>query len=168
MGTFLARERQGECVIQLTLVDDGSRAWVARTAPFFRITGGNVWTSPGDGRIVRFTGQGWEFAGQVWDGMRFEGPSQLIMGLPKQPTAVSEVLKSVSIVRDVLSANGIPFAVYDPVRDMWRAVIAETWWHAFRIESVRDGRSASEPTVDPAGGPLKGAGQDLRQGAILH
>ena len=155
-------------MIQLTLVDERGRAWVARTAPFFRITGGNVWTSPGDGRIVRFTGQGWEFGGQLWDGMRFEGPSQLIMGLPKEPTAVSEVLKSVSIVRDVLAANGIPFAVYDPARDMWRAVIAETWWHAFRIESVRDGKSAADPTGDPTGGPPRDPGQALRQRTFLN
>ncbi len=151
-------------MIELTLIDDRGGVRVARTAPFFRITGGNVWTSPGDGRIVRFSPRGWEFEGQAWEGMRFEGPSKLVMGLPKEPTSLSEVLQSVSITREVLSANGIPFAAYDPERDMWRSAIAEIWWHAFRIESVSNRKSVADLTGHSEPDP----GRDPSQGTTPH
>jgi hypothetical protein len=155
-------------VIELTLIDDRGSVRVARTAPFFRITGGNVWTSPGDGRIVRFTPSGWEFEGQVWEGMRFEGPSRLIMGLHKEPTSLSEVLQSVSITREVLSANGIPFAAYDPDRDMWRSAVAQIWWHAFRLESVGNHPSVADSTGHSHVGPSRDPTQDTRPHGLMN
>jgi hypothetical protein len=155
-------------VIELTLMDVRGSVRVARSAPFFRITGGTVWTSPGDGRIVRLTSGGWEFDGQFWEGMRFEGPSKLVMGLPREPTSLSEVLQSVSITREVLSANGIPFAAYDAQRDMWRSAIAEIWWHAFRIESVGNRKSAADSTGRSHVGPDRDPSQDTRPHAVMN
>ena len=155
-------------MIELTLIDARGGVRVARIAPFFRITGGNVWTSPGDGRIVRLTANGWEFEEQVWEGMRFEGPSKLVMGLPKEPTSLSEVLRSVSITREVLSANGIPFAAYDASRDMWRSAIAEIWWHAFRIESVSNRKSADDSTGPSQVGPRRHPSRDTRPHGLMN
>jgi len=126
-------------VVQLTLVNRESETVVVAAAPFFRITGSTVWTVRGDGHIARLTDYGWESSGNTWAGMRFDGPCRLVMGLPRDPSAVSEVLQSVSIDRDVLSVDGVAFAAYTPEKDMWRAASAtEKWWHAFRIESAHD------------------------------
>ncbi len=130
-------------VIQLTLINDDGDALVVGEAPFFRITGATVWTLPGEGYIASFRDGRWESNGRVWAGMRFEGQCRLVMGLPREPTAVSEILQSLSLSLDVLSANGVPFAVYHPARDMWRAAIADKWWHAFRIESARNVKALS-------------------------
>ena len=147
-------------MIQLTLLNDDGEALVVGTAPYFRITGAAVWTFPGEGYIARLKQGGWESSGRVWTGMRFEGPCRLVMGLPREPSAVSEILQSVSIAMDVLSANGIPFAVYHSASDMWRAAIADKWWHAFRIENARDLESLSEPNAErdesaPGGPPAE-------------
>ncbi len=123
-------------MIQLTFVNDDGEALLAFAAPFFRITGSAVWTVRGDGYIARLTPHGWESNGKLWTGMRFEGRCRLVMGFAREPSAVSEILQSVSVSLDVLSANGIPFAAYNPAQDMWRAAVADRWWHAFRIESV--------------------------------
>ena len=155
-------------MIELTLIDSRGSVRVARSAPFFRITGGSVWTSLGDGRIVRFSGNGWEFEGQQWEGMRFEGPSKLVMGLPKEPTSLSEVLQSVSITREVLSANGIPFAAYDASRDMWRSAIADIWWHAFRLESIGNRRSVADSMSHSHAGRGREPSQDTRPHAPMN
>jgi hypothetical protein len=131
-------------VIKLTLIDEHGGVSVARVSPFFRITGRNVWTSLVDGGVVRFTEGGWNFQGQSWVGMNFEGPSRLVMGIPKEPTAISEVLQSVSIFRDMAIVNGIPFSVYDSASDMWRSALVQTWWHAFRIVTASGQASATE------------------------
>ena len=137
-------------MIQLTLINDDGEALVASRAPFFRITGAAVWTFRGEGYIARLRDGAWESKGRVWAGMRFEGQCRLVMGLPREPSAVSEILHSVSLSHDVLSANGIPFAVYNSARDMWRAAITDRWWHAFRIESSLDQKSLSGSAEDRA------------------
>jgi hypothetical protein len=109
---------------------------VTFVAPFFRVTGSTVWTVHGDRYIARLTESGWEADGNTWTGMTFEGPCQLLMGVPCEPTSVSEILDSVSIAHDVLSTNGVALAAYTPETEMWRAVTTETWWHAFRIETI--------------------------------
>ena len=137
-------------MIQLTFVNDDGEALLASAAPFFRITGSAVWTVRGDGYIARLTGRGWESNGKLWTGLRFEGLCRLVMGFPREPSAVSEILQSVSVSLDVLSANGIPFAAYNPAQDMWRAAMDDRWWHAFRIESIDQQASISDAT-EPAG-----------------
>jgi hypothetical protein len=168
-GTSLAGVRsqrmQERKVIQLTLIDEQGGVLVARVAPFFRITGRTVWTSLADGGLVRFTERGWNFQGRLWVGMNFEGPSRLVMGISKDPTAISEVLQSVSIFRDVAVVNGIPFSVYEPASDMWRSALVQTRWHAFRIETalgqtpVTEGATASRVVfrsrVPSRGNPLQ-------------
>ena len=123
-------------MIRLTLIDREGSAHLAQSAPYFRITGATVWTLPGDPPIVRYTeSDGWVAQDRVCAGMRFEGRCRLVMGFHREPSAVSEVLLSVAIVGGVLFANGVPFASYDPASEMWRAAMAEKWWHAFRIEA---------------------------------
>jgi hypothetical protein len=83
----------------------------------------------------------------LWAGMRFEGKCRVVFGLPRDPAGVSDLLQSLSIHDCTLSANGIPFAVYEPRRDLWRGAIADAWWHAFRIESAGLRQSATKPTL---------------------
>jgi hypothetical protein len=68
--------------------------------------------------------------------MRFGGHCRLVFGLPRDPVAMSEQLQSLTIHRRVLSANGVPFAVFEPAKDMWHGAGTETWWRAFRVESI--------------------------------
>ncbi len=76
--------------------------------------------------------------------MTFAGPCRLVMGVPCEPTSVSEVLAAVSISRGVLSANGVAFASYHAETEMWRALHSEKWWHAFRIETIHEHAQASD------------------------
>ena len=111
-----------------------ANATVAATSPYFRVTEGVVWVRPDDGPIATYEEHGWRHNGVLWPGMRFEGQCRLILGLPRDPTSISEVLQSVSIACRVLRTNGIPVAVYDDTTRAWRGVTAGSWWPAFRIE----------------------------------
>jgi hypothetical protein len=81
-------------------------------------------------------------------GMRFEGRCRLVFGLAREPTGVSEELSGVSIAADTLSATGIPFAIFDTAREMWRGVGLNTWWHAFRVQSADHRRSVGADDAD--------------------
>lgn len=122
-------------MIRLSVIGEQGRAALVTTSGYFRITGGVVWLDPGQ-PLVRYVPPGWKFQDTIWSGLRLEGRCRLVFGLPRNPAGISDALESLSIYGTTLSANGIPFAVYDPERDMWRGVVAESWWHAFRIESV--------------------------------
>ena len=123
-------------MIRLTLIGDAARTVVAGNAPYFRVTDGAVWTRPGDDPLVRYADATWLFLGEPWSGMRFEGKCRLVLGLPRDPVRVSDLLDAVSIIDCTLSANGVPFAVYLPDREVWRGAGTGTWWHSFRIESA--------------------------------
>jgi len=157
---MLANGERNNVVIQLTLMNENGAALVASAAPFFRITGAAVWTVPGDGYIARLTQGGWESGGKLWAGMRFEGACRLVMGFARAPSSVSEILQSVSVSLEVLSANGIPFAAYNSARDMWRSAMADKWWHAFRIESLDHRPSLSaDVTEELSAGRSPGSSQ---------
>ena len=125
-------------MIRLTVVGEQCRAALVTSSPYFRITGGAIWVHPSDDvlPLVRYVTPGWQYKGAMWAGVRLEGPCRLVLGLARDPAGISDRLDALSIYGCVLSAQGIPFAVFDPQRDMWRGALAETWWHAFRIESV--------------------------------
>jgi hypothetical protein len=109
------------------------------SAPYFRITGGAVWIAPGTSThlpLLRYVAGSWEHGDVLWSGMRFEGKCRLIFGLPRDPAGVSDEIDSLSIYGNTLSANGIPFALYNDDREMWQGVEANSWWHAFRVESA--------------------------------
>jgi hypothetical protein len=131
-------------VIRLTLIGERPKV-VADFFPYFRITGGVVWTTPELGPIARFDDEGWKHQGTRWAGMRFEGTCRLVFGLPRDPIGVSEQLQSLSISGRVLSANGIPFSVYEPTMETWRGAVSEIWWSAFRIESADLRKTESNP-----------------------
>jgi len=123
-------------MIRLTLISERHKGWLAKTSPYFRITGGVVWTQPELGPIASFVEDRWKHRNSLWSGMRFEGKCRLVFGLPRDPSGVSEHLQSLAISGRVLFANGIPIAVYDPAREMWCGAISDSWWPAFRVESV--------------------------------
>jgi hypothetical protein len=123
-------------MIRLTLIGAEGRAAPAMTGAYFRITGGAVWTRPGDEPLVRYCQPSWRYADAQWLGMRFEGRCRIVFGLPRDPAGVSGLLDAVSIYGCTLSANGVPFAVFEPDRDMWRGAAKDSWWHAFRLESA--------------------------------
>jgi hypothetical protein len=124
-------------MIRLTVIGEQGRAMEITSALYFRITGGAVWIGPGVHLpLVRYISGSWDHGDVLWSGMRFEGKCRLIFGLPRDPARVSDEIAALSIFRNSLSANGIPFAVYDHEREMWRGVEANSWWHAFRVESA--------------------------------
>jgi hypothetical protein len=137
-------------MIRLTVIGEQGRVAIVMSAPHFRITGGAVWIGPSAGGqkpLARYVRGHWQYGDTLWEGVRFEGPCRIVFGLAREPSGVSEEVSALSIVGDTLSANGIPFAVYDTTRDMWHGVGANAWWHAFRVEgSVR--RASSGGTVE--------------------
>ncbi len=135
-------------MIRLTFIGEGVDTSVNESSPYYRVTGGVVWTRPEAGPIATLVESGWKHRDCVWSGMRFEGPCRLILGLPRDPIGVSEPLKSVSVAGHVLSVNGLPVAVYNPAREHWYGVIAGTSWPAFRIESAHLREPAAKPTLN--------------------
>ncbi len=123
-------------MIRLTVLGNEGGAAVVATSSYFRITGGAVWTRPGDDPLIRYVDPGWQYLGVRWAGMRFEGRCRLVLGLPREPERISEQVHDFSIHDCIISTAGIPFALYVPSQEMWRGVVPETWWHAFRIESA--------------------------------
>lgn len=146
-------------MIRLTMVGLPASATVAAASPYFRVTEGVVWVRPDDGPIATYEEHGWRHNGLLWPGMRFEGQCRLVLGLPRDPTSISEVLQSVSIAGRVLRANGIPVAVYDGMTQTWQGVTAGSWWPAFRIEladlrqpladGLADGARSPDGSQDP-------------------
>jgi hypothetical protein len=134
-------------MIRLTFIGEPPKASLAETSLYFRITGGLLWTQPALGPVASYVDERWKYTGTLWSGMRFEGKCRLVFGLARDPSAVSEELQSLSISGRVLSANGIPFAVYEPANDMWHGAIADTWWPAFRVESADLRHSVTAPTL---------------------
>jgi hypothetical protein len=135
--------------MRLTLIGEQPKV-IADSAPYFRLTGGVVWTTPEMGPLASFVDDSWIHQATRWQGMRFEGTCRLIFGLPRDPTGVSEDLQSLSIVGRVLSANGIPFAVYHPEMETWRGAASDIWWSALRIESVDLRKSEENPATRDA------------------
>jgi hypothetical protein len=150
-------------MIRLTLIGGQSEATLVASALYFRITDGMVSTGPGlepETALARHVAGRWKHGDVLWSGMRFEGKIRLVFGLTRDPSGVSDVLDGVSIAGAVLSANGIPFAVYDQELEMWRGAGVNRWWHAFRIESADFRPSAVKPIgpeedVRPPGDPLQ-------------
>lgn len=148
-------------MIRLTLIGADEEAAVVDTSEYYRITGGVVWTRPGRATLATYVEGRWRYQALLCSGMRFEGPGRLIFGISSEPAGVSEPLQSLAIDGEVLSVNGVPFALYEPTRDMWHRVDSGSWWQAFRIESVElrelpgqapsAGRSTdpSQPLGDP-------------------
>jgi len=142
-GTGHCSRRTG--MIRLSLISDRGRAAEVISAPHFRITGGSVWIGPsagGEKPIVRFVAGRWKYTEVLWSGLRFEPHCRVVFGLAREPLGVSEDLGGICIDGYTLWAAGTPFAVFDRARDMWRAVGAQSWWHAFRVESVELARPA--------------------------
>lgn len=135
-------------MIRLTVVCHQGAVQIAHV-PYLRITGGAIWVAPhlSELPLVRCVEGRWQHNHVLWTGVRFEGNCRLIFGLPREPAGVSDPLTSLSICGTTLMANGIPFAVYEPEKDMWRGAAANTWWHAFRIET--DGLRKLPSTTRP-------------------
>ena len=121
-------------MIRLSMVGPSANATVAAASSYFRVTGGVVWVRPQDGAVTTYEQGGWRHRDVLWSGMRFEGQCRLVLGLPREPVSISEVLQSISVAGRVLSANGIPIALYDDARQTWHGVTADSWWPAFRVE----------------------------------
>ena len=150
-------------MIRLTLIGEQGRDAPRITWAYFRITGGAVWTRPGEGPVVEYCGPVWRHLGVRWSGMRFEGKCRIVFGVLRDPVGASDLLDSVSIFDCTLCANGVPFAVYEPHREMWRGAAAETWWHSFRLESaeLRSSNLQSAGDEDPI--QLPGPARDWRE-----
>ena len=156
-------------MIRLTLIGEQDTVAFVTSAPYFRITDGTIWTGPGlEGEVplVRHVAGSWKHDNLLWSGMRFEGKIRLIFGVPRDPSGVSDELDGVSVTGTTLSANGIPFAVYDQDLQMWRGAVQNRWWHAFRIESAGFRQSLDKPSESEEGiPPLRTPSQDQSKSA---
>lgn len=143
-------------MIRLTVINEQGEAAVVASAPYFRITGGTISIGPGragETPLVRFVSGQWQYASALWSGVRFEGKCRLVFGLPREPSAVSDVLEGLSVHNGTLTASGIPFALYDEEHEMWKGITANNWWHAFRVESAAQREASATSDEEPAGPP---------------
>lgn len=140
-------------MIRLKFIGAQTETYLAQASAYFRIAGGVVWTRPEYGPLAAYSEERWRHREVLWSGLQFEGQCRLVFGISCDPAGMSEPLQSLSIDHRVLSANGIPFAVYEPARDMWHGAHAGTWWHAFRVESIE--------LRQPRGAPVSSRGERI-------
>ncbi len=70
--------------------------------------------------------------------VRFSGsasrvPASCSTGITRDLQPVCEPLETLALDGCILLANALPFARYDPKRDMWDGLMRQSSWHAFRI-----------------------------------
>jgi hypothetical protein len=125
-------------MLRLTVIDSQGGSELITTDMYFRITGGAVWTRPGFDAFppIRFSENAWIHDGTRFAGIRIEGKCRLVFGISMDPVAGSEVLESISLSGATLCGSGVPFAIYDPDRDVWRGADKDLWWHSLRVESA--------------------------------
>lgn len=136
-------------MIRLTVIGEGSSAERVATESIFRITGPAVWLPDRVSRgtpLTHYSSGFWHYKGRVWSGLRFDGRCVLMFGLPRDPAGTSDRLSGISIHGTSLIANGLPFAEYDPDKDIWHG--ANRWWHAFRVEYVSTGANQARSLND--------------------
>jgi len=123
-------------MLHLTFIDGAMETAVVASSPYFRITGGTLHGMDESGPLARFEAGRWSHGPVQFSGVRIEGNCQLVSGITRDPRALSEPLKTLALDGRILLANALPFARYDPKRDMWDALIRQSSWHALRIVSA--------------------------------
>jgi hypothetical protein len=133
-------------MIQLSVFANGIKTVRVTSEPYFRISGGTIWTRPEARFVLKIRGSSWEFGRILWKGVRFVGPCRLIFGVPRAVDAVSTQFNGLTIERQTLYSKNVALATYDAAFDAWWSRSSEVRCHAFRIESAEVAHPTTEHT----------------------
>jgi hypothetical protein len=123
-------------MIHLSVFASGVTAVRVASEPYFRVTGGTIWTRPEGQLLLQIRGTSWEFGHILWKGMHFAGRCRLTFGVQRDVDGVSTEFDDLMIVKRTLYTNGQAVARYDGAYDSWWSLSSEVRCHAFRIESA--------------------------------
>lgn len=123
-------------MLHLTFIDGAVETAVVASSPYFRITGGTVHELDEGRALAIFEADGWTHGYVRFSGVRFEGTSQLVAGITRDLHPLCEPLRTLALDGRILLANAIPFARYDPKREMWDSLLRPSTWRALRIVSA--------------------------------
>jgi hypothetical protein len=122
-------------MLNLTFIDGAVETAVVASSPYFRVTGGTLHHRDENGALAIFDHGGWKSGPVHFSGFRIAGICQLVSGITRDLQPVCEPLKSLAVDGRILLANALPFARYDPRRDMWDSLVRFSSWHGLRIVS---------------------------------
>jgi hypothetical protein len=119
-------------MLHLTFIDGPVETAIVASSPCFRITGGTLHTDEG-GTLAIFDDGHWKLGPVSFSGVRIQGICQLLSGITRDLQPVCEPLTTLAVDGRILLANALPFARYDPRRDMWDGLLRQSSWHTLRI-----------------------------------
>jgi hypothetical protein len=122
-------------MLNLTFIDGAVETAVVASSPYFRITGGTLHHRDESGALAIFDHGGWKSGPVHFSGFRIVGVCQIVSGITRDLRTVCEPLASLAVDGRILLANSVPFARYDPRRDMWDSLIRFSSWAGLRIVS---------------------------------
>jgi hypothetical protein len=123
-------------MIHLSVFAGGVKSVRVASEPYFRVTGGAIWTRPEERLLLQIRDASWEFGHILWKGMRFIGRCRLIFGVPRDVEGVSTEFDGLMVENKTLYTKDLPLATYDAAYDTWWSLTSEVRCHAFRIESA--------------------------------
>jgi hypothetical protein len=123
-------------MIHLNVFAAGVKPLRVASEPYFRVSGGAIWTRPEEPVLLQVRGASWEYGSILWKGMRFVGRCRLIFGVPRDVDGVSTEFHGLLVAKRTLYTNGLALATYDPAYDAWRSLASGVRCHAFRVESA--------------------------------
>jgi hypothetical protein len=133
-------------MLNLTFIDGAVETAVVISSPFFRITGGTIHELDEGRPLAMFVAGGWKYGPMVFAGVRFAGSCQLVAGITRDLHPLCGPLKTLALDGPILLANSVPFARYDPDREMWDNLLRPSSWRALRIVSANWlGSGTAEP-----------------------
>jgi hypothetical protein len=135
-GASLDGRASDVTMIHLSVFAGGVKTIRIASEPYFRVTGGAIWTRPEERLVLQIREASWEFGQILWKGMRFIGRCRLIFGVQRDVEGVSTEFDGLTVERKTLYTKGIALATYDAAYDSWWSLTSEVRCHAFRIESA--------------------------------
>jgi hypothetical protein len=123
-------------MIHLSVFAGGVKAVRVASEPYFRVTGGAIWTRPEERLVLQLRDTSWEFGHILWKGIRFSGRCRLIFGVPRDVQGVSTEFDGLMVEKKTLYTKGLGLARYDAAYDSWWSLTSKVRCHAFRIESA--------------------------------
>ena len=101
-----------------------------------RATGATLWNPMDRELIATYSSGSWKHHGRRYPILAVTGGGQLLFGITRDPTIVSDPIDHFYFIGPILSANGVAIAKYIEQQDMWQGVVRPMWWNAMRIMSV--------------------------------
>jgi hypothetical protein len=122
-------------MLNLTFIDGAVETAVVASSPYFRLTGATLHQRDESGALAIFDHGSWKSGPVHFSGFRIVGVCQIVSGITRDLRPVCEPLASLAVDGRILLANAMPFARYDPRRDMWDSLIRFSSWAGLRIIS---------------------------------